>query len=122
VTYDQVRGRASVDEADPEVTGSRQLLTRRPVETVVSELATLLGVEETAWSSGRRSNRGERAVAAYALHRLGGYRRGEVAAMLGYANASGVTKAEGRVEAQPKLMRRAKRVYRKVKMKNLGNA
>jgi len=36
--------------------------------------------------------------------------------------ATGVTKAEGRVEAQPKLMRRAKRVYRKVKMKNLGNA
>jgi len=33
-----------------------------------------------------------------------------------------VAKAEGRVEAQPKLMRRAKRVDRKVKMKKLGNA
>jgi len=77
VTYDRVRGRASVDEADPEVTGSRQLLTRRPVETVVSELAEALGVDEKAWSNGRRSNRGARAVAAYALHRLGGYRRGE---------------------------------------------
>lgn len=119
---ERVRGRGSVDGPDPEVTGSRQLLTRRPVETVASELAKVLGVEEAAWSSGRRSNRGERAVAAYALHRLGGYRRGEVAEALGYASASGVTKAQGRVESQPKLMKRAKKVYRKVEMKALGDA
>jgi len=119
---DRVRGRASVNEPDPEVTGSRQLLARRPVEVVVSEVAEALGVDEKAWSNGRRSNRGARAVAAYALHRLGGYRRGEVAEALGYASSSSVAKAERRVEEEPKLMKRAKRVYRRIAMEAVGGS
>jgi len=56
-------------------------------------------VKRSPQQSGRACGGGVRATSA------GGYRRDE---------------GRGAVEAQPKLMRRAKRVYRKVKMKNLG--
>lgn len=92
-------------------------MTAKPIEEVVQEMAQVLGVERSAWSSRRRSDGGSRAVAAYAARRLLGYRRGEVADSLGYRSPSSVAHAERRVEGDRKLIKQAGKAARAVEKK-----
>ena len=69
----RVHRQLGMESGDPELTGSKELTRGR---TVADELADRLGVDASAWRAARRSDSGERAVAAYVLRPLLRYSHG----------------------------------------------
>jgi len=83
-----------------------RLRLRPPLDAVVAVLLTRSGSESERWTVGRRSNSGSRAVAAYLCRCRYGYSCTEIAAALGFASVSSVSRSIRNVEANRSAYRR----------------
>ncbi len=105
----RIRGLLSQRAADPAVPALERLRVRPPMERIAALVLRRLGSGSEQWTSGRRSDSGSRAVAAYLGRRRYGYRCTEIAAALGFVSISSVSRAVQHVEASMPEYRRVLR-------------
>jgi REP element-mobilizing transposase RayT len=89
-----LRGRA----ADRAVPALDQLRVRPSMECIIARVLGRPGPRPEQWAAGRRSDSGERALVAYLCRRRYGYSCTEVAAALGFASVSSVSRCVQHVE------------------------
>jgi REP element-mobilizing transposase RayT len=99
---DVLSGRA----ADRAVPTLDRLRARPSLESIVALLLQRPGSRSEQWTAGRRSDNGDRAVAAYLCRRRYGYRCTEIAAALGFVSISSVSRSVQHVEANMSSYRR----------------
>jgi hypothetical protein len=103
-----LRGRA----ADRAVPALDQLRVRPSLESIIARVLKGSASQSEQWAAGRRSDSGERALAAYLCRRRYGYSCTEVAAALGFVSVSSVSRCVQHVETN---MSRYQRRLRELK-------
>jgi putative transposase len=102
---ERIRSLLSQRATDPAVPALEHLRVRPPMEKIAALVLGQFGLASEHWIAGRRSDSGGRAMTAYLCRRYG-YRCTEIAARLGFAGPSSVTRCVRRVEAKMPEFRR----------------
>jgi len=92
--------------ADHAVPALERLRMRPPIGSVATLVLRRLGSGSEQWTSGRRSDSGGRALAAYLCRSRYGYNCTEIAGALGFVSTSSVSRSVRNVEANMSKYRR----------------
>ena len=105
----RIRGLLSKRAADRAVPALDRLRVRPAMESVAALVLRRLGSGSEQWTTGRRSDSGGRALAAYLCRCRYGYSCTEIAATLGFVSVSSVSRSVQHVEANMSSYRRVLR-------------
>jgi putative transposase len=104
---ERIKGLLSKRPSDPAVPTLDRLRVRPSIEDVAAAVLGRLNSGSEQWATGRRSDSGGRALAAYLCRRRYGYSCTEIAAALGFVSVSSVSHSVRHVEANMPSSRRA---------------
>jgi REP element-mobilizing transposase RayT len=99
----------------PELPQLRKLRPRPSPEAIISVVCDHFGVDQSAWTPGKRVDDASRSMAAYLARRRFGYAAGEIARALGYRSHGSVNTAVRRVESAANLSRTAARLEKRLR-------